>query len=88
MPSSDLKDVIDWANKATDSSSKSSNWGSWLPVLFIVVLLVLAAWWWWVNYGQRRDTTITNSSTFNDLKVGARADNPLLVRPNGRVVSG
>lgn len=87
MSNSDLKDTLDWANTGSDESNKSSTWSSWLPILFIVLLLALAGWWWWVNYGQAGNNDMNNSTAFNDLKAGAKADNPLLVRPNGRVVS-
>ena len=87
MSSSNLKDTLDWANNDTQESSKSSNWSSWLPILFIALLMGLAAWWWWINYGRASNEDMTDSIAFNDLKAGAKADNPLLVRPNGRVVS-
>jgi cytochrome c-type biogenesis protein CcmH/NrfF len=85
MSSSDLKESIDWANRS--SSEPPSNWMSWLPIIFIGVLLVIAGWWWWMNYGRRNTDVTTSSTTFNDLKAGAQSDNPLFVKPNGKVVS-
>lgn len=86
-PNDDLKDAIEWANRSPEEKKSPNLIASWLPIIFIIVLLGLAGWWWWANYGQKNNDYISASTTFNDLKEGAKSGNPLLVKPNGRVVS-
>lgn len=91
-PQGDLKKAIEWArqNAVSTPIPNSSTTTNWIPIIIIVVLLALAGWWWWANYSHKSDNQQDRSTTFGDLKQGAKNNGKssrLLVKPNGTLVS-